>query len=214
MAAKIQNGWKKHKNIQKSQYNSKTFIDNSIFNSLLERHYDWNENQVENNFIFRTNMASKIQNGRKGRISKLNLFKVTMVHGSINPSKKFIGTRISRFTVQSIGASNRYRVYLVIKVSDFIFNGIWQHFKYSWYFVGWWTLVVERHLIPWHLIPWLLKPEIWSLCQLMDGVVYCSVPIAVHYNAVMYSSNSMLERAWRVKKAQIVCNNEIWVTIL
>ena len=28
-------------------------------------------------------------------------------HGSINPSKKFIGTRISRFTVQSIGASNR-----------------------------------------------------------------------------------------------------------
>ena len=66
MAAKIQNGRKKHKNIQKSQYNSKTFIDNSIFNSLMERHYDWNENQVENNFIFCTNMASEIQNGRKG----------------------------------------------------------------------------------------------------------------------------------------------------
>ena len=66
MAAKIQNDRKKHKNIQKSQYNSKTFRDNSIFNSLLERYYDWTENQVENNFIFRTNMASEIQNGQKG----------------------------------------------------------------------------------------------------------------------------------------------------
>ena len=28
-------------------------------------------------------------------------------HESINPSKKFIGTRISRFTEQHIGASNR-----------------------------------------------------------------------------------------------------------
>ena len=37
-----------------------------MFNSLLERYYDWTENQVENNFIFRTNMASEIQNGRKG----------------------------------------------------------------------------------------------------------------------------------------------------
>ena len=66
MAAKIQNGRKKHKNIQKSQYNSKTFIDNSMFNSLLERYNDWTENQLENNFIFRTNMASENQNGRKG----------------------------------------------------------------------------------------------------------------------------------------------------
>ena len=61
-----ENGPKKYKNIQKSQYNSKTFIDNSKFNSLLERYYNWTENQVENNFIFRTNMASEIQNGRKG----------------------------------------------------------------------------------------------------------------------------------------------------
>ena len=66
MAAKIQNGRKRHKNIHKSQYNSKTFKDNSMFNSLLERYYDWTENQVENNFIFCTNMASEIQNGRKG----------------------------------------------------------------------------------------------------------------------------------------------------
>ena len=38
MAAKIQNGRKRHKNIQKSQYNSKTFKDNSMLNSLLERY--------------------------------------------------------------------------------------------------------------------------------------------------------------------------------
>ena len=63
MAAKIQNSRKRHKNILKSQYNSKTFEDNSMFNSLLKRYYDWTENQVENNFIFCTNMASEIQNG-------------------------------------------------------------------------------------------------------------------------------------------------------
>ena len=36
-------------------------------------------------------------------------------HESINPSKKFIGTRISMFTVQSIGASNQL-IYLTFKM--------------------------------------------------------------------------------------------------
>ena len=44
----------------------KNFIDNSFFNSLLERYSDWTENQVGKNFIICTNMASEIQNGRKG----------------------------------------------------------------------------------------------------------------------------------------------------
>ena len=60
-----------------------------------------------------------------GRTTKLNLFSH---HESINPSKKFIGKRISRFTVQSIGASNRlkyrlagvtkYVVYLALHTND------------------------------------------------------------------------------------------------
>ena len=67
MAAKIQNGRKNTKIFTEVSITRKlTFIDNSIFNSLLERYYNWNENQVENNFIFCTNMASEIQNGRKG----------------------------------------------------------------------------------------------------------------------------------------------------
>ena len=39
-------------------------------------------------------------------------------HESINPSKKFIGMRISRFTEQHIGASNR--LFIVLECLSFI----------------------------------------------------------------------------------------------
>ena len=37
------------------------------FISLFERYFDWAENKVRENTIFKTNMAAKIQNGGKSK---------------------------------------------------------------------------------------------------------------------------------------------------
>ena len=65
-------------NLQNSCYNSRIIEHILTFNSLFERYFDWAENQVRENFIFQTNMAAKIQNGRKSKKNsseKLLLFK-------------------------------------------------------------------------------------------------------------------------------------------
>ena len=68
MAAKIQNGRKGEKILQKSCYYSRIMEQILMFNGLVKKYFDWVKIKAKKNVFFFTNMAAKIQNGRKSKI--------------------------------------------------------------------------------------------------------------------------------------------------